>query len=112
LADQVISHYQVIYIGRGLRGEPRSDPDDVELSLDLIDIGPATVGDVMTVDDTGLAVWQAPSGGSGGGDIIWEDVGVTVAASRYLPLTTTNAAGDDVLVFDADHSLIPTAVPF
>ena len=28
----------------------------------------------------------------------------------WLPLTTT-VAGDDVLVYDADHSLIPTLIP-
>jgi hypothetical protein len=42
--------------------------------------------------------WQTPPGGGAGGS--------------WLPLTTTNSSGDDVLVFDADHSLIPTLVPF
>jgi hypothetical protein len=28
----------------------------------------------------------------------------------WMPLTTT-VAGDDVLVFDADHSLVPTLIP-
>lgn len=34
---------------------------------------------------------------------------VTVGTQVWLPLTTT-LAGDDVVVFDADHSLIPTLV--
>jgi hypothetical protein len=29
----------------------------------------------------------------------------------WMPLTTT-VAGDDVLVYDANHSLIPTLIPF
>jgi hypothetical protein len=29
----------------------------------------------------------------------------------WMPLTTTITGGDDVLVFDADHSLIPTLIP-
>jgi hypothetical protein len=28
-----------------------------------------------------------------------------------MPLTTTLPGGDDVLVYDADHSLIPTLIP-
>ena len=41
-----------------------------------------------------------PTIASGGPSTVW------------LPLSTTNANGDDVLVYDDDHSLIPTLVPF
>jgi hypothetical protein len=47
--------------------------------------------------------WQTPSGGGGGSPA--SDTAV------WMPLTTT-LAGDDVLVFDADHSLIPTLIAF
>lgn len=43
----------------------------------------------------------------------WEDASVSPADDTlvWMPLTTT-VGGDDVLVFDADHSLIPTLIPF
>jgi hypothetical protein len=68
----------------------------------------------LTVDgqawDVEIASTVTASGG--GGDVEWEDTGTSGTTSKWLPLTTTDAAGDDVLVFDADHSLIPTFVPF
>jgi hypothetical protein len=66
----------------------------------------------LTDAEIGNHLEIATTPGGGGGGVVWEDVGVTAATSRFLPLTTTNTAGDDVLVFDDDHSLVPTAVPF
>jgi hypothetical protein len=64
-------------------------------------------GQVLTADstaDTGIA-WADPAGGGGGGGASPADT------ACWLPLTST-VSGDDVLVFDADHSLIPTLVSF
>jgi hypothetical protein len=61
-----------------------------------------TNGQVLTADSTQpLGVkWATPATGvPADDDAVW------------MPLTTT-VGGDDVLVFDADHSLIPTLVPF
>ena len=56
-----------------------------------------TDGQLLTADssaDAGIA-WSDPA----------------PAAVVWLPLSST-VAGDDVLVYDAGHSLIPTSVPF
>jgi hypothetical protein len=65
-----------------------------------------TTGQVLTKTSSSdyATAWQTPSGGGGG-------AGPTDTAC-WLPLTTTNSSGDDVLVYDADHSLIPTLIVF
>jgi len=63
-----------------------------------------TDGQTLVADSsqpTGLRWATAPAGG-----------GASPAdTAAWLPLTTT-VGGDDVLVFDADHSLVPTLIPF
>lgn len=59
---------------------------------------------IATADNSGLeAVDVTISSVSGGA--------TPSDTSVWMPLTTT-VGGDDVLVFDADHSLIPTLIPF
>jgi hypothetical protein len=72
-----------------------------------IQAGPSVDGDAWNVE---IATTVTDS--SDGGAVEWEDTGVSGTSTKWLPLTTTDAAGDDMLVFDADHSLIPTFVPF
>jgi hypothetical protein len=60
-------------------------------------------GDPDTVDVEIASTLVIPDTPAGGGDPA-DDTAV------WMPLTTT-LAGDDVLVFDADHSLIPTLTP-
>jgi hypothetical protein len=49
-------------------------------------------------------VGPAGPAGSGGGASPTDTL-------AWLPLSTTDSSGDDVLVYDTDHSLIPTLVP-
>jgi hypothetical protein len=64
-------------------------------------------GGYFTGTDVEAALQElgAAGGGGGGGGAGPAD------AAAWMPLTST-VGGDDVLVFDADHSLIPTLVPF
>jgi hypothetical protein len=90
-------------------------------------------GQVIVSDGAGSSVWAYPTkiDGTRYGEILSGtgitstdnlDGTVTLAAAgtggaspddtaSWMPLTTT-VSGDDVLVFDAGHSLIPTLVPF
>jgi hypothetical protein len=137
MAEQTIGDYTRIYLGRGLYGQPLAAPDtdQLELGVSLLDMGeeletavrfpehllaglavdrpdaaavpPGTLysatDDAIVYQSDGTS-WTAWATGGGGGGASASDT------ACWLPLTTT-VAGDDVLVFDADHSLIPTLIP-
>lgn len=68
--------------------------------------------DVATVDSPVLGSGSATSSTYLRGDRTWQPLSVDPAddPAVWMPLTTT-VGGDDVLVFSADHSLIPTLIP-
>lgn len=61
-----------------------------------------TLSDNPTLNAVNVQIAATGGGGGGGGD-------PAADTAVWMPLTTT-VGGDDVLVFDADHSLIPTLV--
>jgi hypothetical protein len=137
MAEQTIGDYTRIYLGRGLYGQPLAAPDtdQLELGVSLADMGeeletalrlpehllsgdvadrPAAAavpaGTLYSATDENVVyqsdgtAWTAWATGGAGGGATPSD------SACWLPLTTT-VAGDDVLVFDAGHSLIPTLIP-
>lgn len=96
--ELIVADYARLYLGRGLQGEPLADSDQLELSVDLYDLGEQYAADWLE--------WAGvdTSGGGGGGPSPTDTAG-------WMPLTTV-AAGVPELVWDGDDNLIPTYGPF
>lgn len=79
-----------------------ADDPVLEASEITFELTPGTSVDglVLTTEGGEFVLAEPTGGGASPSD-----------TAAWMPLTTT-VAGDDVLVFDADHSLIPTLVPF
>jgi hypothetical protein len=126
------------YIGRGLRGEPLEEDGNVELSVDLTDLGDefetamrvpqhllvgtlagrpspdeVPVGALYSADDGTVyqAVYQPVDGTIDWN--IWAGGGGTTPADTagWMPLSTVVGGVPD-LVWDSTDSLIPTYGPF
>ena len=84
MADQVVEIIR-LYVGRGLRTDPVGEDDDkLELSVNLLDLGPEL--------NQAMLVYEAMPGH------VW------------LPLTTT-VGGVPEIVWETTDGLIPTQVP-
>lgn len=90
--ELIIGDYAKLYLGRGLQGEPLADSDQLELSVDLYDLGEEYA--VAWLDWAGVT-----GGGAGPAD-----------TAAWLPLTTV-VGGTPELVWDATDELIPTFTP-
>lgn len=130
--------FNKITVGTGLDGTDNGD-DSITLTVDLSELDHGSLGglgdddhtqyvrkDTLTTKGDLYAATGASSPArlavgtdgqrltarsSAAGGVAWEDPADPSSDTKvWMPLTTT-VAGDDVLVFDADHSLIPTLTP-
>ena len=83
MAEQVTEIVR-LYVGRGLRTDPGEDDGKLELSVNLLDLGPELVEAMLVFEAQPNRVW--------------------------LPLTTT-VGGVPELVWETEDGLVPTAVP-
>lgn len=97
-----------------------------------IPAGTTTANQVLTSNGDGTSSWLYPTVGinshtnrfdelaigaglaqvNSGGGVNTLTADPSTQTTVWMPLTTTNSAGDDVLVFDASDQLIPTLTPF
>jgi hypothetical protein len=118
--DAPAGRYDTLNLGANITG---TDEGDGSITLDVTGAPPSGAAggdlggsypnpDVATVDSAVLGSGTPDATSFLRGDRTWQTIAVDPAddTAVWMPLTTT-VAGDDVLVFDADHSLIPTLIP-